>query len=538
MKIKKKLIIIFAILILAILTSTKVQAASAKLSASSQNVTAGTKVTITTTIKGASWQVSISGAVTATYSDSTADAEDTTKTEKTSFTPSSAGTYKISLSGNVTGSNDTSATKVSDSITITVKEKTNTTGNNTISGGNTTGGGTTTTNLSSDATLSNLGIRPNDFSGFRKATTTYSVSVPKSVEKISIYATPTNSKAQVTGTGSKTLQIGKNTFSVKVTAEDKKTTKTYTLNITRKSEDEISTDATLSNLGIRPKEYDFTGFKANTTDYKVEVPNEVEKINIYATPTSSKAQVEGTGSQTLKVGQNTFSVKVTAEDKKATKNYTINVTRKDKEEEPEEPKEDEKKGIQDITVSGYTITPKFDEKVYNYKVDVTEQTNNLVVDVKASNNIETEIVGNENLKTGNNIITIMAKNKTTGENTTYQITATIGSKEVDLSTVNGAIDEAQKGLEIKKWIVRGTIILVIFLIIIYLLERYRLQRLEEEIYDDEETDEEDDDEEISETRLFYSQMNKDNAFNEDIKEENEEYKKKKSKYKGKRFKED
>ena len=533
---KNKVFAIFIIFVTFIIVNITVSnAASLTIKASKTTVSKDDSVTITVNGNGISGKIALSVSGNGSINPTSVWVENSSVT----------ATLKTTGTGNITvkaipedASDSTTAepfTK-SASVAIKVNEKTNTTGNNTTSGGNTTGGGTTT-NLSSDATLSNLGIRPNDFSGFRKATTTYSVSVPKSVEKISIYATPTNSKAQVTGTGSKTLQIGKNTFSVKVTAEDKKTTKTYTLNITRKSEDEISTDATLSNLGIRPKEYDFTGFKANTTDYKVEVPNEVEKINIYATPTSSKAQVEGTGSQILKVGQNTFSVKVTAEDKKTTKNYTINVTRKDKEEEPEEPKEDEKKGIQDITVSGYTITPKFDEKVYNYKVDVTEQTNNLVVDVKASNNIETEIVGNENLKTGNNIITIMAKNKTTGENTTYQITATIGSKEVDLSTVNGAIDEAQKGLEIKKWIVRGTIILVIFLIIIYLLERYRLQRLEEEIYD-EETDEEENDEEISETRLFYSQMNKDNAFKEDIKEENEEYTKKKSKYKGKRFKED
>ena len=306
MKIKNKIIISLLIIILSMIISTKVEAASAKLSASSTNVTPGTKVTITTTIKGASWQISLSGAVSGNYSDSTSDAEDTTKTETTSFTPSSEGTYKVSLSGNVTGSNDSRATSVSDSITITVKEKSNS--------DNTSGGGTS--KLSTDATLKNLGITPNDFTGFKKATTTYNVAVPKSTEKISIYATPTDKNATVTGTGSKTLKVGKNTFNIKVTAEDKKTTKTYTLNITRKSEDELSTDANLSNLGIRPKQYDFTGFKMNKTDYEVSVPKNVEKINIYAYASSSKATVNGTGEKTLKDGENKFEVVVTAEDKK------------------------------------------------------------------------------------------------------------------------------------------------------------------------------------------------------------------------------
>ena len=86
---------------------------------------------------------------------------------------------------------------------------------------------TTNNTASTDATLKNLGIKPHDFSGFRKATTSYSVTVPNDTEKITIYAQATDSKASVTGTGSKTLKVGKNTFSVKVTAEDKKTTKTY-----------------------------------------------------------------------------------------------------------------------------------------------------------------------------------------------------------------------------------------------------------------------------------------------------------------------
>ena len=45
--------------------------------------------------------------------------------------------------------------------------------------------------VSSDATLRNLGITPNDFSGFRKAKTSYNVTVPNSTEKINIYAKAT-----------------------------------------------------------------------------------------------------------------------------------------------------------------------------------------------------------------------------------------------------------------------------------------------------------------------------------------------------------
>ena len=541
MSLKNKIIISLIGFLLILIINTKVDAASASLSASSTSVYVGTKVTITTTIKGASWQVSLSGAVSATYSDSTSDAEDTKKTEKTTFTPTKAGVYKVNLSGNVTGSNDSKATKVSDSVTITVKEKSS--GNN-----------TPTPTASSDATLRNLGINPHDFSGFRKATTSYSVSVPNDTEKISIYAYATDPKATVLGTGSKTLKVGKNTFNIKVTAADKKTTKTYTLNITRKEKQDetqpdntTSSDATLKNLGIRPKEYDFTGFKPGTLEYSVEVPNETSTINVYATATDSKAEISGVGEKTLKVGTNIFSVKVTSSDKKETKTYKLTITRKEKEEEPEE-KTDEKEednklkeGIKNITVSGFTLSPEFDQEVYEYTLEVKDKKEKLDITTETtSDNIEVEIAGNENLKSGENIITILAHNKRDDTTTTYQIVAKLGEQAIDLTEVNKNIDEAQANLEKQAWIIKGTIAAIIILIIIFLVQRYKLQKEmnEEEYFEDEEQDyttiQKNDN--TSEVKNFYKEMEeKNDYYTPDTPEEINETERK-GKYRGKRFK--
>ena len=541
MSLKNKIIISLIGFLLILIINTKVDAASASLSASSTSVYVGTKVTITTTIKGASWQVSLSGAVSATYSDSTSDAEDTKKTEKTTFTPTKAGVYKVNLSGNVTGSNDSKATKVSDSVTITVKEKSS--GNN-----------TPTPTASSDATLRNLGINPHDFSGFRKATTSYSVSVPNDTEKISIYAYATDPKATVLGTGSKTLKVGKNTFNIKVTAADKKTTKTYTLNITRKEKQDetqpdntTSSDATLKNLGIRPKEYDFTGFKPGTLEYSVEVPNETSTINVYASATDSKAEISGVGEKTLKVGTNIFSVKVTSSDKKETKTYKLTITRKEKEEEPEE-KTDEKEednklkeGIKNITVSGFTLSPEFDQEVYEYTLEVKDKKEKLDITTETtSDNIEVEIAGNENLKSGENIITILAHNKKDDTTTTYQIVAKLGEQAIDLTEVNKNIDEAQANLEKQAWIIKGTIATIIILIIIFLVQRYKLQKEmnEEEYFEDEEQDyttiQKNDN--TSEVKNFYKEMEeKNDYYTPDTPEEINETERK-GKYRGKRFK--
>lgn len=85
-----------------------------------------------------------------------------------------------------------------------------------------------------------------------------------------------------------------------------------------------SSEARLKTLGITPN--DFSGFKKDQTQYTHEVPNQVSKVTVYAKPVSSKAKVTGTGSVTLKEGNNTINVTVTAENG-AKKTYTINIKR-------------------------------------------------------------------------------------------------------------------------------------------------------------------------------------------------------------------
>lgn len=500
MRIKNKIILNLILFTILLAIGTKVQAASASVSASSTNVKPGTKVTITTKINGASWQVKLSGAVNEVYSDSTSDAEDTTKYEKTTFTPSKAGTYKITLSGNVTGSSDTKATQVSDSVTIVAKDN--------DSSSNNDDDNSSSSKVSSNANLKNLGIKPHDFSGFKSSKTSYSVTVPYDTEKITIYANTSDSNAKVSGTGAKTLKEGKNTFSVKVTAEDNKTTKTYTLIITRNSKDEDkSTDATLKELEIRPKEYDFSGFKSNKYDYSVTVDNEVDKINIYANATNSKSTIAGDGEKELKVGENKFQVIVTAEDKKTTKTYNLTITRK--EEEKNENKD--AKGIKNIKVENYKLSPAFDPKKFEYEVQIKDIIDKLDVKVETDDeNLETEIVGNNNLKKGDNIITILVNDKKENTTTTYQIIAKVGDEKIDLSQFNNEVKDSQANFKRTEYIIKGTVLLIIILIIVFLIQRYRLGKQDE----DYETD----------------------SYNIEEPEEVEKEEKKKTKHKGKRFK--
>ena len=63
---------------------------------------------------------------------------------------------------------------------------------------------------------------------------------------------------------------------------------------------------TIENYKINPN------FNKDTTEYKLEVDESVEKVNIKATATSDKAEVIGVGEKNLTQGENTIEVKVIA----------------------------------------------------------------------------------------------------------------------------------------------------------------------------------------------------------------------------------
>jgi len=87
-----------------------------------------------------------------------------------------------------------------------------------------------------------------------------------------------------------------------------------------------SSDNTLSELII--KEGEITPvFEIDVREYSLIIPYEMTEVNVTATPSDSKATVEIEGNKDLKEGENTVTVKVTAEDGTVA-NYIVKVTRK------------------------------------------------------------------------------------------------------------------------------------------------------------------------------------------------------------------
>lgn len=254
-------------------------------------------------------------------------------------TPSTPGEYTVTFV--VNGKTNTSKVKVVDKSTessqSSQKDETTTADKDKTATSNTT--------KSSVATLANLGIKPNDFSGFKPNTTSYSTEVPNDVETIEIYASKGQSGQTITGTGKKNLKEGTNTFEISVTAEDGKTKKTYTLNITRKTneeekdkKDETETETEegeeepidifglselkIKNLKLSPQ------FQTDIYEYKIELTEDIDKLDISTVATDVNSNIEITGNEQLEEGENIITILVTGEDGEKSAAYQIIVNKK------------------------------------------------------------------------------------------------------------------------------------------------------------------------------------------------------------------
>lgn len=261
--------------------------------------------------------------------------------------------------------------------------------------------------------------------------------------------------------------------------------KSNTSNTTTKTKAK-SSNANISNLGMNPN--DFTGFSENKTSYDVTVPNNVTQVEIYATKKDSKASLTGTGIKKLQEGQNTANVIVTAEDG-TTKTYTINIKRLSKNEKQDTTENLDAKSssnskdleLSNLEIEGVNLEPSFESSTYKYEISIKGEQSNL--DIKASTNNtsdKVEIIGNENLQNGQNIITILVTNSKSDEVATYQIY--VNKNVIDSNTVDNEFGKTVKELKIKLWIFRALVVIVVLGIIMLLIIKHKKNKKE---YDEE-----------------------------------------------------
>jgi hypothetical protein len=178
---------------------------------------------------------------------------------------------------------------------------------------------------------------------FAAATTGYTASVGNATTSLTVTPTVAAGTSNVTVNGVATtsgnasgaiaLNVGSNTITTVVTAQDGTTTKTYTVTITRALP---SANADLSALSLSSGTLS-PAFASGTTSYTASVGNATTSLTVTPTVADATASItvngvatasgNASGAIALAVGANTLTTVVTAQDGITTKTYTVTVSR-------------------------------------------------------------------------------------------------------------------------------------------------------------------------------------------------------------------
>ena len=225
-----------------VINTSKTFAAGVSLSASSTSITIGQTITFTLSVTDCYALINSASSNNGSVSGGSGDIDALGETKYVTYkvTPTSVGSGSFTVSGvysAYTGSSeDQTFTK---EIPFNVKAKSSSSGSQN-SNSNSSSNASSTSNSNNKQTVENsnetvekedtrskenslasLSVSEGTLSpSFKASTTSYTVNLPADKTKITISAKAKDSKASVSGTGEKKLDVGKNTFTVKCTAEN------------------------------------------------------------------------------------------------------------------------------------------------------------------------------------------------------------------------------------------------------------------------------------------------------------------------------
>lgn len=217
----------------------------------------------------------------------------------------------------------------------------------------------------------------------------------------------------------------------------------------------------ISGYELTPK------FSADVKEYSLTITEDVEKLDITAEPEDKNAEVKIEGNENLLIGENTIKIIVTAEDG-TERTYTLNVT---KGETPPV-------GLSELSIAGYKLTPEFSSDIYEYTLDISD-TSVTSVDITAKSDTEDaiiEIVGNNDLKLGENVITVLVKSENEEQTSTYQITVNIAEPVPDAPA---QIIPGLDNTDLYIYIGCGVVVLIVLIIIIVVAVKHKRNKEDE-----------------------------------------------------------
>lgn len=345
LRVIKSILILIAILIA--LSTVSYAAGSFSVSSSKTTIDKGESITLSIIANNAYGEVNIT-ATNATVTPTSVFLQNDTKT--VTITSTSTEDINVTVSPASSGLGDIDENPITESKSLTIKVNKPQTDNS----GSVTSTTPTVTEKSSNANVTMIETSPVDFTGFKaNKTSGYEVAVENDVDRITVKVTKEDSKASVSllnktnsDTGKSWVYIaeGKNEIDVTVTAEDGKTKKTYTINVVRKEtteeeteeqESEVEeptteepteeifglTELKISDLKLNPE------FKTDVYEYKVELEEDLEKLDITTVATNPDSEIEITGNENLQEGENIITIIVKGEVEAETVAYQIIVNK-------------------------------------------------------------------------------------------------------------------------------------------------------------------------------------------------------------------
>lgn len=189
--------------------------------------------------------------------------------------------------------------------------KKNNSSNSNKNNNNSTASNKSSNNLLDSLTINNAKMSP----AFSKDVTSYSITVPKDVNKLDLDYKLSDSKASVKVVGNDNLKSNKNNVvEIIVTAEDG-STKTYTLNVSFSSD---SSSNKLASLEVKESSL-YPKFDSDVNEYKIKLKKNVSKLTIDAIAKDKNSKVEIIDNKNLNKNNSVVLVKVT--DKNGFSNY-------------------------------------------------------------------------------------------------------------------------------------------------------------------------------------------------------------------------
>lgn len=332
---------------------SKVNAASANISANKTTATVGDSVTITVKFTAAAWDLTVSGTgvSSAHYTDTTDDAKNKTTTKTLTLDTSSAGTKTINLTGTVSDGDTDVTSKINTSVKVTVNEKTNSETNQSGNTGSSSGstGETTTTKKGSVSSVKINGITvKKDLTVTNKDSVTVSVTTSNG-EGLKIYNSLNKKTISADSGKAVTVPImeGTNTLTITLNSGATATRKVYSQkeeetpgNFIEEPQEDIKVLLkSLSIKSVKSEEKEAIDFKltpefsSEVYEYSIIIPqeyNDITKLDIKAIASQDDFTVEITGNENLVDGENIVTILVKSKDGEKSATYKIIVNKEAK----------------------------------------------------------------------------------------------------------------------------------------------------------------------------------------------------------------